>query len=184
MHNDAPADAAVFLKNGRNNKKMDKFSGKVWLLGNDIDTDIILPTEYLVLKTIDEMKPYAFSPLRPDLAKNICPGDIIVAGDNFGCGSSREQAPEVVKALGVKCIIARSFARIFFRNAINNGLLLIENRDLANDVREGDTITVSVNQYIEYKDKQYKIASLPDNLLEILEAGGLVKAMQKRNGKQ
>ena len=184
MHNDAPADATIFQKNGRNNKKMDKFSGKVWLLGNDIDTDIILPTEYLVLKTIDEMKPYAFSPLRPDLAKNICPGDIIVAGDNFGCGSSREQAPEVVKALGVKCIIARSFARIFFRNAINNGLLLIENRDLANDVREGDTITVSVNQYIEYKDKQYKIASLPDNLLEILEAGGLVKAMQKRNGKQ
>ncbi len=110
---------------------MEKFTGKVWLLGDDIDTDIIMPTEYLVFKTIEEMKPYAFSPLRPELAAQIRPGDIIVAGSNFGCGSSREQAPEVVKALGLRCVIAKSFARIFFRNAINNGLLLIENADLA-----------------------------------------------------
>ena len=150
-------------------------------MGDDIDTDIIIPTEYLVFNTIDEMKPYAFSPLREDIAKEIQPGDIIVAGNNFGCGSSREQAPEVVKALGVKCIIAKSFARIFFRNAINNGLLLIENADLAGDVKEGDEITVSSGQ-IEYNGKIYKTASLPDNLVEILDAGGLVKAMRRRNG--
>ena len=161
---------------------MEKFTGKVWLMGNDIDTDIIMPTEYLVFPTIDEMKPYAFSPLRADLAKEIKPGDIIVAGNNFGCGSSREQAPEVVKALGVKCVIAKSFARIFFRNAINNGLLLIENAELADDVKEGDSITVTVNEKIEYKGKEYPIVSLPDNLVEIIEAGGLVKAMRKRNG--
>ncbi len=161
---------------------MDTFTGKVWVMGDDIDTDIILPTEYLVFKTIDEMKPYAFSPLRQDIAKEIKPGDIIVAGNNFGCGSSREQAPEVVKALGVKCVIAKSFARIFFRNAINNGLLLIENENLYDDIKEGDTISVTINEKIDYNGKEYPIVSLPDNLVEILDAGGLVKAMRKRNG--
>ena len=100
---------------------MDKFTGKVWVLGDDIDTDIIIPTEYLALKTIDDMKQYGFSPLRPELAGQIQKGDIIVAGKNFGCGSSREQAPEIIKALGIQCVIAKSFARIFFRNSINNG---------------------------------------------------------------
>ena len=161
---------------------MDKFTGRVWLLGDDIDTDIIMPTEYLVFKKIDDMKPYAFSPLRPEMAGQIRPGDIIVAGSNFGCGSSREQAPEVVKALGIKCVIAKSFARIFFRNAINNGLLLIENADLADDVKEGDEVTVTVNEKIEYNGKSYPIVSLPENLVEIISAGGLVKAMRRRNG--
>ncbi|WP_449149390.1 LeuD/DmdB family oxidoreductase small subunit, partial [Stomatobaculum sp.] len=128
------------------------------------------------------MKPYAFSPLRPELAGKIEPGDIIVGGENFGCGSSREQAPEVVKALGVRAVIAKSFARIFFRNAINNGLLLIECRDLPDEVSEGDTLTVTVGEKIRANGKDYKIAALPENLMEILNAGGLVKAMRKRNG--
>ncbi|MCD8148542.1 MAG: 3-isopropylmalate dehydratase [Clostridiales bacterium] len=161
---------------------MDKFTGKVWLLGDDIDTDIIMPTEYLALKTVEDMKPYAFSPLRPELAAQIQPGDIIVAGKNFGCGSSREQAPEVIKALGIRCVIAKSYARIFFRNSINNGLLLIENPDLQADVAEGDELTVTVGEKISLGEKTYPIASLPDNLLEIIQAGGLVSAMRKRNG--
>ena len=161
---------------------MEEFQGKVWKLGDDIDTDIILPTEYLVFPTIAEMKPYAFSPLRPELAGRIEPGDIIVGGENFGCGSSREQAPEVVKALGIRAVIAKSFARIFFRNAINNGLLLIECRDLPDEVSEGDTLTVTVGEKIRANGKDYKIAALPENLMEILNAGGLVKAMRKRNG--
>jgi len=161
---------------------MEEFQGKVWKLGDDIDTDIILPTEYLVFPTIAEMKPYAFSPLRPELAGRIEPGDIIVGGENFGCGSSREQAPEVVKALGVRAVIAKSFARIFFRNAINNGLLLIECRELPDEVSEGDTLTVTVGEKIRANGKDYKIAALPENLMEILNAGGLVKAMRKRNG--
>lgn len=160
----------------------EKFSGKVWVLGDDIDTDIIIPTEYLALKTVEDMKPYAFSPLRPELASQIKPGDIIVAGKNFGCGSSREQAPEVIKALGIKCVIAKSYARIFFRNSINNGLLLIENADLHDEVTEGDTIDVEVNAQITHNGKAYPIASLPDNLVDILNAGGLVKAMRKLNG--
>ena len=161
---------------------MEQFPGKVWLLGDDIDTDIIIPTEYLALKTVKDMAPYGFSPLRPELASKIRPGDIIVAGKNFGCGSSREQAPEVIKALGVRAVIARSYARIFFRNAINNGLLLIENDTLCDDVKEGDEITVNVGESIRYNGKRYPISALPGNLLDILEAGGLVKAMQKLNG--
>ena len=161
---------------------MEQFTGKVWLLGDDIDTDIIIPTEYLALKTVKDMAPYGFSPLRPELASKIRPGDIIVAGKNFGCGSSREQAPEVIKALGVRAVIARSYARIFFRNAINNGLLLIENDTLCDDVKEGDEITVNVGESIRYNGNRYPISALPGNLLDILEAGGLVKAMQKLNG--
>lgn len=161
---------------------MEKFTGKVWVLGDDIDTDIIIPTEYLALKTVDDMKKYAFSPLRPELAGLINEGDIIVAGKNFGCGSSREQAPEIIKALGVKCIIAKSYARIFFRNSINNGLLLIENDGIQNDVKEGDEISVTVNEEITLNGKSYSITSLPENLVEILNAGGLVKAMRKLNG--
>ncbi|MCC8162429.1 MAG: 3-isopropylmalate dehydratase [Lachnospiraceae bacterium] len=158
------------------------FTGKVWTLGDDIDTDIIIPTEYLALKTVQDMAPYAFSPLRPELAAQIQPGDVIVAGKNFGCGSSREQAPEIIKALGVRCVIARSFARIFFRNAINNGLLLIENSDLRDAVTEGDTIEVCVGEKIVHKDREFPIASLPQNLMDILNAGGLVKAMRRLNG--
>ena len=161
---------------------MEKMTGKVWVLGDDIDTDIIIPTEYLALKTIDDMKQYGFSPLRPELAGQIKPGDIIVAGKNFGCGSSREQAPEIIKALGIQCVIAKSFARIFFRNYINNGLLLIEQPTLHDDIKEGDTVSVVMNEHIDYNGKEYPIASLPENLMDIIRAGGLVKAMRKLNG--
>ncbi len=158
------------------------FTGRAWVLGDDIDTDIIIPTEYLALKTIQAMAHYAFSPLRPELAGQIRPGDLLVAGKNFGCGSSREQAPEIIKALGIRCVIAKSFARIFFRNAINNGLLLIENPNLHDAVSEGDCITVTVNEKISHQEKDYPIASLPQNLMDIIDAGGLVKAMRRQNG--
>lgn len=160
---------------------MSSFTGKIWVLGDDIDTDIIIPTEYLALPTVDDMKKFAFSPLRPELAGQIQSGDIIVAGKNFGCGSSREQAPEIIKHLGVACVIAKSFARIFFRNSINNGLLLIES-DLYDHVKEGDEISVTLGESIEHDGVSYPISPLPKNLTDILEAGGLVKAMQKRNG--
>ena len=161
---------------------MENMTGKVWILGDDIDTDIIIPTEYLAMKTIDDMKQYAFSPLRPELAGQIQKGDIIVAGKNFGCGSSREQAPEIIKALGIQCVIAKSFARIFFRNAINNGLLLIEQPNLYDDIKEGDTITVHMNKHVDYNSTEYPIAALPENLMRIIRAGGLVGALRKLNG--
>lgn len=157
-------------------------TNRIWVLGDDIDTDIIIPTDYLALPSIDDMKQYAFSPLRPELAAQIQEGDVIVAGKNFGCGSSREQAPEIIKALGIKAVIAKSFARIFFRNSINNGLLLIENQELSDLVTEGESLTIELNQSIEYKGNHYALTPLPENLLEIINAGGLVNAMRKQNG--
>lgn len=161
---------------------MEQIRGRLWLLGDDIDTDIIIPTEYLAMKSVADMKAYAFYPLRPELAAQIQPGDIIVAGRNFGCGSSREQAPEILRALGVSCVIAKSFARIFFRNSVNNGLLLLENPDLADVVAEGDALEVVPGKSVTHDGRQYPLAPIADNVMEIIRQGGLVQAMRNRNG--
>lgn len=161
---------------------MDVITGRLWLLGDDIDTDIIIPTEYLAMKSVEDMKKYAFSPLRPELANKIKPGDIIVAGSNFGCGSSREQAPEIIKALGISCVIAKSFARIFFRNSVNNGLLLLENSTLADIVSECDILKVTPGKAVVHNEKIYPLAPISDNVMEIIKQGGLVQAMRNRNG--
>ncbi len=159
---------------------MDK--GTIFKFHNDLDTDQIIASQYLLLPNLDEMKDHTFESLDPDFSKKVKPGDFVVGGENFGCGSSREQAPEIIKALGVQCVIAKSFARIFFRNSINNGLLLIEQPDLHDNVKEGDQVTVVMNEHVEHNGKQYPIASLPENLMDIIQAGGLVKAMRKLNG--
>ena len=166
---------------------MEAFTGKVWVLGDDIDTDIIIPTEYLALKTIDDMKQYGFSPLRPELAGQIQKGDIIVAGKNFGCGSSREQAPEIIKALGVQCVIAKSFARIFFRNAINLGLLPIICRGLKDKVKDGMTLTLDLEKYqvtVQETGETYPCEKLGPQAMKILEAGGIKPLMRARFAKE
>jgi 3-isopropylmalate/(R)-2-methylmalate dehydratase small subunit len=158
--------------------------GKVWKLGDDIDTDIIIPTQFLALKTVEEMKKFTFYPLRPELPGLIKPGDIIVAGKNFGCGSSREQAPAILAALGVGCVIAKSYARIFYRNAFNNGLLLLESAELTDVANEGDTVSVNLEtNWISLEGQQFAIMPVPDDLLEMVAAGGLVPFMRKRNAK-
>ena len=159
-----------------------KANGKVLKYGDNVDTDVIIPARYLNSFDAKELASHAMVDIDPTFVERVEVGDIMVAGKNFGCGSSREQAPEVIKALGIKCVIAKSYARIFFRNSINNGLLLIENADLHDEVTEGDTIDVEVNAQITHNGKAYPIASLPDNLVDILNAGGLVKAMRKLNG--
>ena len=157
------------------------FEGRCWKFGDDIDTDIIIPTQHLNYETMDEIKTHAFEPLRPDLAAKLREGDLIVAGSNFGCGSSREQAAEVLVANGVHCVIAKSFARIFFRNAINNGILLLECQDLADHVKEGDIIQVDLdNQKITADGKTYAIPAIPENLYHIIMDGGLVKSIMKK----
>ena len=159
---------------------MEKFTGKVWVLGDDIDTDIIIPTEYLALKTVNDMKPFAFSPLRPELAGQIQEGDIIVAGKNFGCGSSREQAPEIIKALGVKCVIAKSFARIFYRNAINIGLPVIVCKDLHDNVNTGDEMELLLTDgIVNVNGKQFECTKLPPYMQGILDQGGLIASLNK-----
>ena len=158
----------------------EKFSGKVWVLGDDIDTDIIIPTEYLALKTIDDMKQYGFSPLRPELAGQIQKGDIIVAGKNFGCGSSREQAPGVLKALGVQAVVAKSFARIFYRNSINIGLPVIVCKDLPDEVNTGDKMVLHMSEgTVEANGKTYSCTKLPEYMQNILNQGGLIASLNK-----
>lgn len=158
-----------------------KFSGRVWLMRKDIDTDIIAPTQYLGLP-MDQLIEHLFEPLYPQLASQIQQGDIIVAGPNFGCGSSREMAPEAMKVAGIRCVIAPSFARIFFRNSFNNGMLLLENDELYKYVKDGDTVTVDLeNMLVTWNGQNFSIPSIPDNLLEIVENGGLVKTCQMEN---
>lgn len=122
-----------------------KFKGKAWKFGNDIDTDVIIPGKYLRTTDMQVFADHAMEGIDPDFAKNVQKGDIIVAGDNFGCGSSREQAPLALKHAGVSCIIAKYFARIFFRNAINVGLLIIE-ADV--DAEDGDLIEVDLENSV------------------------------------
>lgn len=153
--------------------------GRAWVFGTDVDTDIIIPTQYLNMP-IEEMKAHAFEPLDPSLAAKIQPGDILVAADNFGAGSSREMAAEVLAALGIRVIIAGSFARIFFRNAINNGILLIENKDLHKHAKSGDKISLRLNEGISHKGKTYPINQIQENLLDIIADGGLVDHVKKQ----
>ncbi len=162
---------------------MSVHKGKVYKLGDDIDTDIIIPTQYMALKNIAAMKQYAFEPLRPELPALLGNGDILVCGKNFGCGSSREQAPEILKALGVYCVIAGSFARIFFRNAINNGLLLIENTEIYNQVNENELLTINLGDNTLKTEKGYscKFSSIPELLLQMIQCGGLVNYYKNIN---
>ena len=162
---------------------MEKFTGKVWVLGDDIDTDIIIPTEYLALKTIDDMKQYGFSPLRPELAGQISKGDIIVAGKNFGCGSSREHAPLCLKTAGVSCVIAETFARIFYRNAINIGLPIIECPEAARGIDAGDEVEVDFDSgkiYNRTKGTEFQGQAFPEFMQKLIAAGGLVNYTNSR----
>jgi 3-isopropylmalate/(R)-2-methylmalate dehydratase small subunit len=162
---------------------MEDHTGAVIKLGDNIDTDIIIPTQYMTLKTIQDMVPHAFSPLRPDLPEKINIGDILVCGKNFGCGSSREQAPEILKELGLFCVVARSFARIFYRNAINNGLLLIESDKLYDQVEDGNILTVDLKEhlFISGTSEPVGFGRIPTMLLEMIQMGGLVPYWKKRN---
>jgi 3-isopropylmalate/(R)-2-methylmalate dehydratase small subunit len=155
--------------------------GKAWKFGDSIDTDIIIPARYLILP-LDEMKWKTMEPLRPDFSAKFEKGGIIVAGKNFGCGSSREQAPAVFKALGVSAIIADGFARIFFRNAINLGIPLIECRGISQQIEEGDMVEADLSTgtiRLTGKESKFSGSRLPDFLLEIIEDGGLVKNLTK-----
>lgn len=165
---------------------MEKFTGKVWVLGDDIDTDIIIPTEYLALPTVEDMKQYGFSPLRPELASQIKEGDIIVAGKNFGCGSSREHAPIAIKASGVSCVIAETFARIFYRNAINIGLPIIECPEAAKAIEAGDDVEVDFDTGIIYdhtKGTKYQGQAFPEFMQKIIRAEGLINYINSQSSK-
>ncbi len=159
------------------NKNINRISGKVWRFGDNIDTDVIIPGKYLRTTDMNVFASHVMEGIDPEFAKKVKTGDIIVAGRNFGCGSSREQAPLALKHAGIACIVAESFARIFFRNAINVGLPIIEARI---DCMEGDIIEIDLGTgIVKNKDKTYPATKLPDFLREILADGGLVEHRKK-----
>ena len=157
--------------------------GKVWKFGDNIDTDVIIPGRYLTIRDPEQMASHTFEPIRPEFAKQVSRGDIIVGGMNFGSGSSREEAPFVLKALGIAAIVAESFARIFYRNAINLGIPLLELKQASEFFNEADTVEI----YFEEgtiknlnEKKSYQGTKLPPFLMELIEAGGAISAVKQR----
>ena len=154
-------------------------SGKAWKFGDNVDTDVIIPGKYLRTTDMSVFASHVMEGIDPSFSQKVRKGDIIAAGKNFGCGSSREQAPLSLKYAGIACIVAESFARIFFRNAINVGLPIIE---AGIDCKEGDNIEIDLeNGIVKNKEKTYPATKLPDFLREILTDGGLVEHRKKVN---
>jgi len=157
--------------------------GKVWKYGANVDTDAIIPARYLNLSTVEELAQHCMEDIDTAFAQEVQPGDIIVATTNFGCGSSREHAPLAIKEAGVSCVIAETFARIFYRNAINIGLPILECPAAADAIREGDEIEIDPAAGIIRnltKDESYRSVPFPDFLQQIIEQGGLLAYVEDR----
>ena len=154
--------------------------GKIFKFHTDVDTDQIIASQYLLYPTIEEMKSHTFESLDPDFAAKVQPGDFVVACENFGCGSSREQAPSVLKALGVKAVIAKSFARIFYRNSIHIGLPVIVCKELYDAVESGQEMELSLTEGIAtVNGKSYACTKLPEYMQGILDQGGLIASLNQ-----
>ena len=154
--------------------------GKIFRFHTDVDTDQIIASQYLLFPTIDEMKAYTFESLDPEFSEKVKEGDFVVACENFGCGSSREQAPAVLKALGIKAVIAKSFARIFYRNAINIGLPVIVCKDLYDNVSNNEEMDLDLEKgIITVNGKEFTCTKLPAKMQSILNEGGLIASLNK-----
>jgi len=154
-----------------------KVRGRIWKYGDNVDTDVIIPARYLTLTDAKELGAHAMEDLDSDFVKKVQPGDIILAGNLFGCGSSREHAPIAIKGVGCGAVIARSFARIYLRNSINVGLPPIECAPIYDESEEGDVVEADLSEGTVINTrtgKSYEIAPFPEFMLDILDAGGLV----------
>ena len=163
---------------------MSMIRGKIWIFGDDIDTDAIIPARYLTTTDMTELAAHCMEDADPAFPGKVSPGDIIVAGKNFGCGSSREHAPLAIKGTGVSCVIAESFARIFYRNAINIGLPILESTEaaLALKEKEGDEVEINLQQG-EIRDasgKVYTAIPFPPFMQKIMARGGLINYVKER----
>ena len=157
---------------------MKKPMSKNWIYGDNVDTDVIIPARYLNTPNARELATHCMEDIDKTFATSVKEGDFIVAGYNFGCGSSREHAPLAIKASGVKAVIAKSFARIFYRNAINIGLVIIENSEIQEDVDKKDEIKIDTEQgkiFNLTKNKEYSFSPFPKEIQELINAGGLVE---------
>jgi 3-isopropylmalate/(R)-2-methylmalate dehydratase small subunit len=160
---------------------MEKITGRVWKLGDNIDTDVIYPGKYLPIIDAPEMAKHALEGYDPEFPKKIKAGDIIVAGFNFGCGSSREQAATCLKYAGIACVVAKSFSRIFFRNAINQGLALVQSKEAPDHIQDGQTISIDFTggEIVSPNHEKFSFPPLPDFLMGILNDGGLIPHVKK-----
>lgn len=160
-----------------------QFEGRTWKFGDDIDTDAIIPARYLNTSDPKELAKYVMEDADPDFPNKVKEGDIIVAGKNFGCGSSREHAPICIKAAGVSCVIAKSYARIFYRNSFNIGLPILESVEASEKIEEGDIVKVDVDNGVIYnltKNEEYKATAYPAFMQELIQAGGLINYVAER----
>ena len=156
--------------------------GKVLKYGDNVDTDVIIPARYLNSFDAKELASHAMIDIDPTFVERVEPGDIMVAGKNFGCGSSREHAPLALKTAGVSCVIAKSFARIFYRNAINIGLPILECAEASEDIDEGNEVEVDFDTGVitnKTKNKTYQAVAFPEFMQGIINAGGLVEYIKK-----
>jgi 3-isopropylmalate/(R)-2-methylmalate dehydratase small subunit len=157
--------------------------GQVWKFGANVDTDVIIPVRYLTSFDPVELGKHCLEGIDAEFAKKVQPGDILVAAENFGCGSSREHAPVAIKGAGVGCVIAATFARIFFRNALNIGLPIVESAEAAQRIEAGDTVEIDVNSgcIINHtKTEIYQAAPFPPFVQELVAVGGLVAYVARR----
>jgi len=160
--------------------------GKIWKFGSDVDTDVIIPARYLNITDPRELGTHCMEGIAPDFHKKIKPGDIIVAGKNFGCGSSREHAPLAIKALGISCVIAKTFARIFYRNAFNIGLPILECADVSDRIEEGQEVQVNLDTgQIQdlFKRQNFQAKAIPPFMQELVRDGGLMNHIARRLNK-
>ncbi|MGV8081552.1 MAG: 3-isopropylmalate dehydratase small subunit [Syntrophales bacterium] len=161
-----------------------RFRGRVWKFGDNVDTDVIYPARYMNIHDPRQMGAHCMEDADPDFMKKIRPGDIIVAGENFGCGSSREHAPIAIREAGLSCVVARSFARIFYRNAFNMGLPIFESEELRDRVAEGAEIEVDgaagTIRILDGKGETLSIQPIPPFMLELLRDGGLMRHLAKK----
>lgn len=151
--------------------------GKVLKYGDNVDTDVIIPARYLAIQDKEELAMHAMEDIDADFRSKLNTGDLVVGGKNFGCGSSREHAPQVLQTSGVACVIAESFARIFFRNALNIGLPILECPEAAVEIRDGDTVKVDFDSGLitdETTGKTYQGQPFPEFLQNMIQAGGLM----------
>lgn len=160
-----------------------EYQGRTWKFGNDVDTDAIIPARYLNTSDPAELARHCMEDADADFPNKVKAGDIIVAGKNFGCGSSREHAPIALQAAGVSCVIAKSFARIFYRNSFNIGLPIFESEQGAERIAEGDQVKVDVDSGVIHnltKDEKYQATAFPPFMQELINAGGLINFVKER----
>ena len=162
-----------------------RLKGNAWKFGNDVDTDAIIPARYLNTTDAKELASHCMEDADPEFASRVRPGDIIAAGKNFGCGSSREHAPVAIKAAEVSCVVAHSFARIFYRNAFNMGLPILECAEGAERIQSEDELEIDLNSGVienRTRNETYRAQAIPPFMQKLIEAGGLIEYVMADSG--